>query len=232
RPDGQRPESARGKTVEHLVQLGEILGEIHGVGARSRSVVRRVDALVAALGPELYVLREAPLDDVTRVGGDVLGEAIRRLRSGDVRRTAGFDGEYGVIRLFNPGELEATTSDALFDLPVTTPAPRSRSARPTASPPSRPQPPAPPPPPPHPTPPPASPHPPSSPPRAPPPRHSGRPPPPAQPGGPAPAGPRPRPAPGRAPRGAPPPPPAAPPPEPFEPMLTGMEEVGTGLLDR
>src|SRR5215475_2343950 len=133
RPDGQRPESARGKTVEHLVQLGEILGEIHGVGARSRSVVRRVDALVAALGPELYVLREAPFDDVTRVGGDVLGEAIRRLRSGHVRRTAGYDGEYGVIRLFDPGELEATASDALFDMPVTPSAPRSRSARLAAS---------------------------------------------------------------------------------------------------
>ena len=44
-----------------------------------------------------------PLDDVTRVGGELLGEAIRRLRAGDVRRTPGFDGEYGVIRLFDAG---------------------------------------------------------------------------------------------------------------------------------
>jgi DNA helicase II / ATP-dependent DNA helicase PcrA len=117
-PDGRRPASATSTKVEHLVQLAEVLGEIHGVGARSRSVGRRLDALVTALGPELYVLREAPLSDVTRVGGELLGEAIRRLRAGDVRRTPGFDGEYGIIRLFDPGEIGTVTSDALFDLPA------------------------------------------------------------------------------------------------------------------
>jgi DNA helicase II / ATP-dependent DNA helicase PcrA len=213
RPDGHRPDSARGKTVEHLVQLGEILGEIHGVGARSRTVVRRVDALVATLGPELYVLREAPLDDVARAGGELLGEAIRRLRSGDVRRTAGFDGEYGVIRLFDPGELEATASDALFDLPVTRSTPRSRSARPPAQ---RLEPEV---------------------------EQAGveR----AEVGragaGRAEVGQAAREMPRRAKRQAvqrasapiePPLAPSASPHEPFEPMLTGMEEVGTGLLDR
>src|SRR5262249_59077974 len=90
----------------------------------------------AGVGWELYVRRAAPLDDVTGVGGDLFGEAIRRLRAGDVRRTAGFDGEYGVIRLFDPGELGTTGSDALFDLPVTPSAARSRTARPASAPPA------------------------------------------------------------------------------------------------
>jgi uncharacterized protein (TIGR00375 family) len=145
RPVGERPATAHETTVEHLVQLAEILGEIHGVGARSRSVLRRIDALVAALGPELHILRSAPLDDVTKYGGELLGEAIRRLRTGDVRRTAGYDGEYGVIRLFDPGEIRAARSDALFDAALGTPGrphavpanprsrtPRQRVARPAA----------------------------------------------------------------------------------------------------
>ncbi|HKD97841.1 MAG TPA: UvrD-helicase domain-containing protein [Micromonosporaceae bacterium] len=114
--------------VDHLVQLAEILGEIHGVGPRSRSVTDRVDKLVAALGPELAILRTVPVDDITRVGGETLGEAVRRLRAGEVRRTPGYDGEYGIIRLFAPGELgraatmfgTATlfdTADTLFDVP-------------------------------------------------------------------------------------------------------------------
>ncbi len=191
-PDGRRPASATDTNVEHLVQLAEILSEIHGVGARSRSVGGRLDALVTALGPELYVLREAPLDDVRRVGGELLGEAVRRLRAGDVRRTPGFDGEYGVIRLFDPGEIGSVTSDALFDLPAAS-RPDPRLARHTVA------------------------------------RHDD-----ASVGNSVPTENQPRTPKQRAARRPTDPPlaPAASPHEPFEPMLAGMEEVGTGLLDR
>jgi DNA helicase II / ATP-dependent DNA helicase PcrA len=214
-PDGRRPAATAKTDVEHLVQLSEILGEIYGVGARSRSVGRRLDALVAALGPELYVLREAPIDDVRRAGGELLGEAIRRLRSGDVRRTPGFDGEYGVIRLFDPGEIGSAISDALFELPentaARTPNPAARTPDPAARTPNSAK---------------RSPNgvtptqhataagetadhsvPAQRQPRAPKPRTVDRP---AEPPLAAPASPH----------------------EPFEPMLAGMEEVGTGLLDR
>ncbi len=64
-----------------------------------------------------------------------LGEAIRRLRAGTVHRTAGYDGEYGVIRLFEPGELPRTTrgarqsTEALFDLPAIPVAPVTSEKR-------------------------------------------------------------------------------------------------------
>src|SRR5437868_4173457 len=72
-----------------------------------------VGRLVAALGPELGILRDVPVDDVRRVGGSLLGEAIARLRRGEVIRDAGYDGEYGTIRLFQPDELHEV---ALFSL--------------------------------------------------------------------------------------------------------------------
>src|SRR5262245_8173775 len=40
----------------HLIQLHEVLGELHGVGARSKSVDARIHDLVAALGSELHIL--------------------------------------------------------------------------------------------------------------------------------------------------------------------------------
>jgi len=190
RPAGYRP--AHAPAVTHLVPLAEILGELNGVGARSKTVEGKLNHLLAALGPELRILTDSPLDEVGRAGGEQLAEAIGRLRRGQVERVAGYDGEYGVIRLFTPAELPpaggARQTEALFDVPV----PRQRAGETAA---------------------------------------------PAAP--PAPATPR-------APRGQrrttkqaapppPPPPPIAVPPsphEPFEPMLAGMEEVGTGLLDR
>ncbi|MEV0938932.1 UvrD-helicase domain-containing protein [Micromonospora wenchangensis] len=184
RPDGHRPEHAR--EVTHLVPLAEILGEINKVGPRSKKVEGKLNELVAALGPELEILTRTPVDEIGRVGGELLAEGIGRLRRGDVRRVPGYDGEYGVITLFDPAELGGAAGagqETLFDVPVpaqrrpTEPAAKPKAKRPAA----------------------------------------------------AKAEPKPKPAP------TPPPPPIASAPsphEPFEPMLAGMEEVGTGLLDR
>jgi PHP family Zn ribbon phosphoesterase len=59
---------------------------------------------LAALGPELDLLGEVPVEDVAR-NSPLLGEAVARLRQGRVIRDPGYDGEYGAIRLFEAGEL-------------------------------------------------------------------------------------------------------------------------------
>ena len=112
RPDGYRPEGAAGFTS--FVQLPEILGEIAGVGPKSKSVTAQVSALVERFGPELAILGDVPLDDLAAGAPSVVAEAIARLRRGEVRRDAGYDGVYGTIRLFEPDELAGA---ALFDLP-------------------------------------------------------------------------------------------------------------------
>jgi ATP-dependent DNA helicase UvrD/PcrA len=114
RPAGFRPPGAPGFT--NLVQLPQIVGEIMATGPKSKKVGHEVGRLVAALGPELGILTETDPDDLRRAGGSLLAEAVSRLRRGEVRREAGFDGEYGVITLFGPGELHGT--EALFNLAI------------------------------------------------------------------------------------------------------------------
>ncbi|MFI7375558.1 UvrD-helicase domain-containing protein [Actinoplanes sp. NPDC049668] len=173
---GERPQQ-----VVHLIQLAEILGEINGVGPKSKTVDGQLNHLVAGLGAELDILRSVPLDEIGVTGSEQLREAIGRLRRGDVRRVSGYDGEYGVITLFEPGELRnkqsAPQAETLFDL-MPVPVPQQRRAEPAVG-------------------------------RAPVPKPAKEPK-----------------------KKAPPLPPPASPHEPFEPMLAGMEEVGTGLLDR
>ncbi len=117
-----------GGEVRSLVPLREVLSELRGVGPKSKTVGRSYERLLGELGPELYILHDAPLEDVRRASSSLLAEALERLRQGRVIRQAGYDGAYGVIRLFEKEELEGRTSGGLlFELP---PPSRSASERP------------------------------------------------------------------------------------------------------
>jgi len=108
--------------VSNLVALPEMLGEIVASGPGSKTVERGYGRLLSALGPELDILQNVPLEDISRADSSVLAEAVARLRAGKVIRDAGYDGEYGVIRLFEPDELRRRTAGGmLFESPPATP---------------------------------------------------------------------------------------------------------------
>ena len=105
--------------VSSLVPLPEILSELTATGAASHAVARSYDHAIAKLGAELSILQSVPVEDIAHAGSAILAEAITRLRTGHVIRDAGYDGEYGVIRLFEENELKRLTSGALlFDAPM------------------------------------------------------------------------------------------------------------------
>ncbi|HVY16095.1 MAG TPA: endonuclease Q family protein, partial [Rhodopila sp.] len=85
--------------ISSLVPLPEIVSEIVGSGVASKATVSAYDRALAVLGPELSMLETTPVEDIAKVH-PLLGEAVDRLRAGKVIRQAGYDGEYGVIRLF------------------------------------------------------------------------------------------------------------------------------------
>ena len=130
------PPATAGEVIS-LVPLPEIVSEILGVGPGSKRVAENYNQALAKLGPELAILEEMPLEDISHAGSPLLGEAVARLRAGDVVREAGYDGEYGVIRLFAEGELTKLRGDLLFDVPVRKRPPpplrRAGEGRPTHS---------------------------------------------------------------------------------------------------
>ncbi|WP_232376715.1 UvrD-helicase domain-containing protein [Amycolatopsis aidingensis] len=135
RAEAVRPDGAA--EFRCLVPLPEIMSEIVGTGPKSKKVLGQIDKLTAALGPELAILQDVPVDDIER-HSSLLAEAVRRLRRGEVIRQPGYDGEYGVIRLFEPEELRrAGTMDtpALFDDGLFgSPAPAPERAEPRRAP--------------------------------------------------------------------------------------------------
>ena len=97
-----KPQTA-GKVVS-LVPLPEIISEILGVGPSAKSVTNEYERLINKFGSEFSILREVPTDELSK-DFPLLGEGISRLREGRVIKHAGYDGEYGVIRLFEENEL-------------------------------------------------------------------------------------------------------------------------------
>ena len=90
--------------VYSLIPLQEIISEIMQVSANSKSVCNEYEKLINKFGTELSILQDIPTDEISKTS-EILAEAIARLRKGQVIKQAGYDGEYGVIKLFNPNEL-------------------------------------------------------------------------------------------------------------------------------
>ncbi|NLF38333.1 UvrD-helicase domain-containing protein, partial [bacterium] len=104
RPAGERP--PRAAEYQSLIGLAGLLGEVLDVGPGSKKVMNEYHRLLARFGPELRILRDAPCDELASFSSPLLGEAVGRMRMGKVHTEGGYDGEYGVIRVFSPGEKE------------------------------------------------------------------------------------------------------------------------------
>lgn len=133
RPQGYVRADAR--RFESLVPLQEVIAAVEGHSSASIKVQKEYQRMLSLLGPEFEILRNMPLEDICRTAGQRTAEGIRRLRNRQVEKIPGFDGEYGVIRLFSAEELNNTEGQMNFfdmlgiepdkkqeDHPVLTPA--------------------------------------------------------------------------------------------------------------
>ena len=67
------------------------------------------ERMLHELGPEFYILREAPLEDIAKFSSPIIAEGIARLREGKVKLAPGYDGAYGKVTLFTPEERDELT---------------------------------------------------------------------------------------------------------------------------
>lgn len=111
RPEGEKP--AHTHPYRNIIPLPEILAEVEGVGAGSKRVQGRYFELLGKLGNELHVLLDAPLAAIEAAGGTLLAEGIRRMRDDEVHIAGGYDGEFGVIKIFHEGEREELSAPQL-----------------------------------------------------------------------------------------------------------------------
>lgn len=110
RPEGFVPPGAIPQ--KHLVPLEEVLADCIGVGAKTKKVQDLYWKLIGRAGNEFAVILDLPIAEVEKVGGVVVAEAINRVREERVYKTPGYDGVYGIIRVFS--DQERTKQNSLF----------------------------------------------------------------------------------------------------------------------
>ncbi len=103
-PPGRRPPQAR--SYQCLIPLMEIIAEVEQVGVNSKKVTGAYLDLLSRLGSEYHVLVEAELETIRQAGSDLMSEAIRRMRSGQISIHPGYDGEFGTIKVFDSKDRE------------------------------------------------------------------------------------------------------------------------------
>ncbi|MBI3577295.1 DNA helicase UvrD [Candidatus Gottesmanbacteria bacterium] len=86
-----------------LVPLQEIIAEAIGSPVGSPKIVPLFDRLVTDLGGEFAVLLTVPISEIARVAGSRIAEGIEKVRTGDIVIEPGYDGLFGVVKIWAEG---------------------------------------------------------------------------------------------------------------------------------
>ncbi|MBF0512342.1 MAG: hypothetical protein HQL13_08480, partial [Candidatus Omnitrophica bacterium] len=98
--------SKRFRPYHHIVPLPELIAEAKDMGAASKAVQEAYMNILSQLGSEFYILLDCPIKDIQKVSGNIIAEGIQRMRQAKIDIAAGYDGEFGTIKIFKPEERE------------------------------------------------------------------------------------------------------------------------------
>ncbi|MDU9048858.1 MAG: UvrD-helicase domain-containing protein [Candidatus Electrothrix sp. Rat3] len=126
--DRDKPQWPEGSPVVHsLIPLAEMLGELFSCGPATKKVDTVYGKLIKSFGSEFTILLDTPIEELN-TASPLLGTAIQRVRENKVIRKPGFDGEFGVIRVFEEDERNQLAGQLnLFG--VTPAKPRKKTTR-------------------------------------------------------------------------------------------------------
>jgi len=84
-----------------LVPLQEIIAEAFNTGTASKKVEELYETMVQNLGSEPDILLKAKPEAIEKIGGPKVAEGIRLVRSGKIVVQPGYDGEFGVVKIWS-----------------------------------------------------------------------------------------------------------------------------------
>jgi uncharacterized protein (TIGR00375 family) len=102
RPEGYIPENNIG--YKSMVSLDEIIADVKGVDKKSKAVLKEYMEIIPAFGSEFDILVNATEKELFSKLPEKIADGIKRVREGRLQIEPGYDGEYGVIKIFGAEE--------------------------------------------------------------------------------------------------------------------------------
>ena len=87
-----------------LVPLLTVLAEAFSSSRTTQKVLSEYKKLTTSLGSEIKILTKVGIDDIAKVSGSKVAEGIKKVRNGDLVIDPGYDGVYGVVKIWGEGE--------------------------------------------------------------------------------------------------------------------------------
>ncbi len=85
-----------------IVPLQEIIAECFGVSSTAGKKVQEMyEKMIREIGNEFHILLDANARSIESVAGNLIADAVIRVRTGNVSITPGYDGIYGKVKIFN-----------------------------------------------------------------------------------------------------------------------------------
>ncbi|MBI2196029.1 DNA helicase UvrD [Candidatus Daviesbacteria bacterium] len=103
-----------------LVPLLQIIAEAFETAPTTQKVLNEYKKLTTFLGNEMKILTKIKTDEIAKVSGHKVAEGVEKVRKGDLVIDPGYDGVYGIVKIWDHGkeiakEAEEAPQLGLFD---------------------------------------------------------------------------------------------------------------------
>lgn len=112
RPEGYAPKGR--PPFIRLIQLSKIIGEALDLGHLTKTVEAEYHGIVSNFGSEFNVLLNVPLEELAKNIAPIIVEGIKRVREGKLHIEPGYDGTYGIVKIFTDAERKKMGQSTLF----------------------------------------------------------------------------------------------------------------------
>lgn len=99
-----------------LVPLPEIIADVYQIGVSSKKVSAEYNSLISKLGNEFHILINSTYNEIKEASSEIIANAIERVRTGNIFVRPGYDGEFGIVKVFGESESRGFATQKALEL--------------------------------------------------------------------------------------------------------------------